>query len=160
MKCTTSSQLNIDDEIEVVEYRTDTDDDKDFDLSSESESSSQNRKRKRRHVAHEAVDFEKYPMLKNYCRTLLAMQELHTEEDSQRARHSFAMLGWSVVNFEIFADAGWKGERKPATISIPQIELKLLSPIFKQHFDCRIQSVTAITVYRLSQKCNFFFFDF
>ncbi|CAG8535055.1 1603_t:CDS:2 [Ambispora gerdemannii] len=98
----------------------------------------------RRHVAHEAVDFEKYPMLKNYCRTLLAMQELHIEEDSQRAQDSFVMLEWSVVNFEIFADAGWQGERKPATISIPQIELKLLSPIFEQHFDCRIRSVTAM----------------
>jgi len=73
---------------------------------------------------------------------LLAMQELHIEEDSQRARHSFTMLEWSVVNFEIFADAGWQSERKYVAISIQQIELKLLSPIFERHFECRIRSVT------------------
>jgi hypothetical protein len=168
MKCATSLQLNTDGEYrtdtdddtnpesesssqnnkrkrqvadedhEINGYRTDTDDDE----NPESELYSQNRKRKRRHVANEAV--EKYPLLKNYCKILLAMQELHIEEDSQRARHSFAMLEWSVVNYQIFADAGWQVERKPATISIPQIELKLLSPIFERHFDCRIRSVTAI----------------
>ncbi|RIA88310.1 hypothetical protein C1645_826575 [Glomus cerebriforme] len=125
---------------EINDYRSDTDDDENL----ESESSSQNRKRKRRYITNEAVDFEKYPLLKNYCRILLAMQEFHIEEDSQRARHSFTMLEWSVVNFEMFADAGWQGERKPVTISIPQIELKSLSPIFERYFDCRIRSVIAM----------------
>ncbi|CAI2179226.1 5312_t:CDS:2 [Funneliformis geosporum] len=149
VKCaTSSSQSSTDDEIaedgiadEEIAFEDDKiaddkygigdDDNEHFDLND-----SQNRKRKRNHVT--------YPMLTNYYRILLAMQDLHIEEDSQRARHSFAMLEWSVINFEIFEDAGWQGERKPATISIPQIELKLLSPIFEKHFDSRIQSVIAM----------------
>ncbi|CAB4479091.1 unnamed protein product [Rhizophagus irregularis] len=35
------------------------------------------------------------------------MQELHIEEDSQLAQYSFTMLEWSMVNFEMFVEAGW-----------------------------------------------------
>ena len=37
----------------------------------------------RRYVVDEAVDFDKYPLIKNYCRILLVIQELHVEEDLQ-----------------------------------------------------------------------------
>ncbi|POG59389.1 hypothetical protein GLOIN_2v1848194 [Rhizophagus irregularis DAOM 181602=DAOM 197198] len=86
------------------EYSADTDDDK-------NPESSQNHKRKRRHVANEDYEINDYrtdtdddenPESESYT-----MQELHIEEDSQLAQYSFTMLEWSVVNFEMFVEAGW-----------------------------------------------------
>ncbi|PKY25222.1 hypothetical protein RhiirB3_388594 [Rhizophagus irregularis] len=87
------------------EYRADTDDDK-------NPESSQNHKRKRRHVANEDYEINDYrtdtdddenPESESYSQN----HELHIEEDSQLAQYSFTMLEWSMVNFEMFVEAGW-----------------------------------------------------
>ncbi|CAJ0769345.1 22021_t:CDS:2, partial [Entrophospora sp. SA101] len=61
------------------------------------------------------IDFSNHPLLETYSKLLFNLQNHHVEEDSQRARHLSIMLEWSVVNYELFNEAGW-------------IETKLLSP--------------------------------
>jgi len=73
-------------------------------------------------------------MLGKYFKKLMEMQDLPLKK-IQRVRHSLTKLEWSVVNFEIFAAAGWQGKRKSTTMSIPQIDIKLLSSIFKENSD-------------------------
>ncbi|CAG8781958.1 1621_t:CDS:2, partial [Gigaspora rosea] len=79
------------------------------------------------------IDLRRHPALRSYCRLICELQIHHVEEVSQRARHSIAMLRWSVVNCEIFMQAGWNGNHRINTISTPRIRIKLASAAFKQH---------------------------
>ncbi|CAG8836636.1 20761_t:CDS:1, partial [Racocetra persica] len=80
------------------------------------------------------------PMYSNeYCQLV---SELHSvEEVSQRARHSIAMLEWSVLNYEILLKSGWNGQRKFYTISTPRIEFKYVSQIFARHPNNQVRSM-------------------
>ncbi|CAJ0764630.1 18755_t:CDS:2, partial [Entrophospora sp. SA101] len=53
------------------------------------------------------IDFSNHPLLETYSKLLFNLQNHHVEEDSQRARHLSIMLEWSVVNYELFNEAGW-----------------------------------------------------
>ncbi|PKC59367.1 hypothetical protein RhiirA1_469564 [Rhizophagus irregularis] len=73
---------------------------------------SSNMKRAIRYVANEDYEINDYrtdtdddenPESESYSQN----HELHIEEDSQLAQYSFTMLEWSMVNFEMFVEAGW-----------------------------------------------------
>jgi hypothetical protein len=86
--------------------------------------------------------------LKDYCKTLTELQSHHIEEDSQRARHYFEMLKFSVVNSEIFFGAN---RQNLFNISIPQVALKLLSTVFEEHPNEELRSVVG-TLQSLKNK--------
>ncbi|CAB4414292.1 unnamed protein product [Rhizophagus irregularis] len=77
--------------------------------------------------------------LNDYCKKLSDLQSHHIEEDPQRVRHLFAMLKFSVVNFEIFLGAS---RRNTVNISIPQVALNLLSAIYEDHPNEELRSIT------------------
>ncbi|RIB03771.1 hypothetical protein C2G38_2122302 [Gigaspora rosea] len=97
------------------------------------------------------IDLRRHPALRSYCRLICELQIHHVEEVSQRARHSIAMLRWSVVNCEIFMQAGWNGNHRINTISTPRIRIKLASAAFKQHPNKQLNSVET-TLWSLCDK--------
>ena len=90
------------------------------------------------------VDFNKYPILESYCKIISALQDHHIDEDSQRARHSIAMLKWFVVDRETFVEAGWKRRAQLAAVPVPRIGFKLVSDVLQEHFDDRLRSAAVI----------------
>ncbi|RUP50452.1 hypothetical protein BC936DRAFT_139026 [Jimgerdemannia flammicorona] len=74
------------------------------------------------------VDFDKYPILESYCRIFSALQEHHIDEDSQRARHSIAMLKRAQL----------------AAVPVPRIGFKLVSAVLQEHFDDQLRSAAVI----------------
>src|SRR5688572_9686510 len=104
-KATSSQQSQLEDDDDDYIFTSDEKDDDNFKPESENRGREKSIK----------IDFEKYPILENYCKELISMHNnLHVEEDSQHIRHAIAMLDWFVVDFEIFVKSRWQGECKTA----------------------------------------------
>ncbi|CAG8810733.1 8723_t:CDS:2 [Cetraspora pellucida] len=97
------------------------------------------------------VNLKKHPALKKYCKLISDLQFPNVDEVSQYARHSIAMLKWSVVNYETFIKAGWNGKCRFNIISTPRIKIKSVSTTFEQHPNNQLKSITT-TLWSLYDK--------
>ena len=53
-------------------------------------------------VQYVSVNTMAFPALKEYCNILEQLENHYIEEESQRGRHLFKLLTWSVVDSKLF----------------------------------------------------------